>query len=69
MLKAAADETIEIAFVDQGCLGEAAAGQAPAYGIRLEVVKLAAAKKRFMRRIIERSFGFGGAISAIGKRL
>src|SRR4051795_2230371 len=37
--------TVEVAFVDQGYTGEAAAEQAQASGIRLEVVKHAGAKR------------------------
>jgi transposase len=55
-------ETVELAFVDQGYTGENAAEQAEAHGIRLEVVKLAEAKKGFVllprRWVVERSFGW-----------
>jgi transposase len=55
-------ETVELAFVDQGYTGEAAQGQAEEYGMRLEVVKLAEAKKGFVwlprRWVVERSFGW-----------
>ena len=55
-------QTVEVAFVDQGYTGESAAEEAAAHGIRLEVVKLAEAKKGFVllprRWVVERSFGW-----------
>lgn len=52
------DETVEVAFVDQGYTGEAAAASG---GVRLEVVKHAEAKRGFVllprRWVVERSFG------------
>jgi len=58
----ATGETVELAFVDQGYTGENAAEQAKAHGMRLEVVKLAEAKKGFVllprRWVVERSFGW-----------
>jgi transposase len=54
--------TVEVAFVDQGYTGEAAADQAQASGVRLEVVKHAEAKRGFVllprRWVVERSFGW-----------
>lgn len=47
-LQAATEESVEIAFVDQGYTGEAAAKAAAAHGIQLEVVKLAEAKRGFV---------------------
>ena len=47
-VQAATGEKVELAFVDQGYTGENAARQAAEYGIRLEVVKLAEAKKGFV---------------------
>ena len=56
--------TVEVAFVDQGYTGAAAAEQAQANGIRLEVVKHAEAKKGFVllprRWVVERTFGWLG---------
>ena len=53
---------MEIAFVDQGYTGEAAAMAAATHGIQLEVVKLPTAKKGFVllprRWVVERSFGW-----------
>lgn len=55
-------ETVELAFVDQGYTGAAAKEQAEAHGIRLEVVKLPAAKRGFVllprRWVVERSIGW-----------
>ena len=39
--------TVEVAFVAQGCTGEATAEAAAAHGIRLEVAKLTEAKRGF----------------------
>jgi transposase len=54
--------TVEVAFVDQGYTGEAAAEEAGASGIRLEVVKHTGAKKGFVllprRWVVERSFAW-----------
>jgi len=41
-------ESVEVAFVAQGCTGAAAAEAAAAHGIRLEVIKLPTAKKGFV---------------------
>lgn len=58
-VQAATGETVEVAFVDQGYTGEPAAEAAAAQGIRLEVVKLPAAKRGFVllprRWVVERS--------------
>jgi transposase len=58
----ATDETVEVAFVDQGYTGEDAAQVAEEQGRRLEVVKLPEAKKGFVllprRWVVERSFGW-----------
>lgn len=55
-------ETVEVAFVDQGYTGEAAAQNTEGQGIRLEVVKLPEAKKGVVllprRWVVERSFGW-----------
>src|SRR5215210_6737605 len=52
-------ETVEIAFVDEGYTGTAAAEDAAAHGIQLEVVKLDEAKRGFVllprRWVVERS--------------
>ena len=55
-------ERVNLAFVDQGYTGTQPAQDAAAVGIRLEVVKLAAAKHGFVllprRWVVERSFGW-----------
>ena len=55
-------ESVELAFVDQGYTGEAAAQAAQAHGIQLEVVKLPHAKRGFVllprRWVVERSFAW-----------
>jgi transposase len=61
-VQAVTGETVELAFVDQGYTGEQAADDAAAHGIRLEVVKLAEAKRGFVllprRWVVERSIGW-----------
>jgi transposase len=58
-VQAATGEMVEVAFVDQGYTGPDPAGDAAAHGIRLEVVKLPAAKRGFVllprRWVVERS--------------
>ena len=55
-------QTIEIAFVDQGYMGDAPAEAAKQHGIQLEVVKLPQAKRGFVslprRWVVERSFAW-----------
>lgn len=64
-------ETVEVAFVDQGYTGETAAQEAEAQGIRLEVVKLAEAKKGFVllprRWVVERSFGWAARFRRLAR--
>ncbi len=61
-VQAAAGQTVEVAFVDQGYTGERPAADAAAHGIQLEVVKLADAKRGFVllprRWVVERSFAW-----------
>jgi transposase len=61
-VQAATGQTVEVAFADQGYTGDQPAADARAHGIRLEVVKLAEAKKGFVllprRWVVERSFGW-----------
>ncbi|GGC94818.1 hypothetical protein GCM10010994_60680 [Chelatococcus reniformis] len=55
------DESVDVAFVDQGYTGERAAKAAAAHGIELEVVKLPEAKRGFVllpRWVVERSFAW-----------
>ena len=63
--------TVEVAFVDQGYTGAAAADQAEANGIRLEVVKHTEAKKGFVllprRWVVERTFGWLGRFRRLAR--
>ncbi|VTU02608.1 transposase dde domain protein : Transposase and inactivated derivatives OS=Hahella chejuensis (strain KCTC 2396) GN=HCH_01325 PE=4 SV=1: DDE_Tnp_1_2 [Gemmataceae bacterium] len=63
--------TVEIAFVDQGYTGEAAADQAKVNGITLEVVKHTEAKKGFVllprRWVVERTFGWLGRFRRLAR--
>ena len=63
--------TVEIAFVDQGYTGEAAADQASDHGIQLEVVKHTEAKKGFVllprRWVVERTFGWLGRFRRLAR--
>lgn len=64
-------ETVEVAFVDQGYTGETAAQEAEAHGMRLEVVKLAEAKKGFVllprRWVVERTFGWAARFRRLAR--
>jgi transposase len=61
-VQAATGESVELAYVDQGYTGEAAADAAAQHGIKLEVVKLPQAKRGFVllprRWVVERSFAW-----------
>lgn len=61
-IQAATGDSVEVAFVDQGYTGEEPAAAAAEQGIRLEVVKLATAKRGFVllprRWVVERSFAW-----------
>src|SRR5207248_7960249 len=54
--------TVELAYVDAGYTGDAAASAAKEHGMRLEVVKLPEAKRGFVllprRWVVERSFAW-----------
>lgn len=58
----ATNENVELAYVDQGYTGEAAAQAAQQHGIQLHVVKLPHTKRGFVllprRWVVERSFGW-----------
>lgn len=64
-------QTVEVAFVDQGYTGEAAAQAAQAQGIRLEVVKHPEAKKGFVllprRWVVERSFAWAARFRRLAR--
>ena len=61
-VQAATGQNVELAYVDQGYTGKEPAAEAAAHGIKLEVVKLAAAKRGFVllprRWVVERSFAW-----------
>ena len=61
-VQAVTEQSVEVAFVDQGYTGEDPAQAAQAQGLRLEVVKLPEAKKGFIllprRWVVERSFAW-----------
>jgi transposase len=64
-------ESVELAFVDQGYTGEAAATAAAAHGIKLEVVKLPEAKHGFVllprRWVVERSLGWAARFRRLAR--
>jgi transposase len=64
-------ESVELAFVDQGYTGEAAAEDASAHGLRLEVVKLSEAKRGFVllprRWVVERSFAWAARFRRLAR--
>ena len=64
-------QTVEVAFVDQGYTGDAPAEAADAHGIRLEVVKLPAAKRGFVllprRWVVERSFAWAARFRRLAR--
>lgn len=64
-------ESVELAFVDQGYTGEAAAEAATAHGLRLEVVKLPEAKRGFVllprRWVVERSFAWAARFRRLAR--
>jgi transposase len=61
-VQTATGQSVELAYVDQGYTGQKAAEAAAVHGIRLEVVKLSAAKCGFVllprRWVVERSFAW-----------
>ena len=61
-IQAPTDESVEIAFVDQGYTGERAAAAAGAHGIELSVVTLPHARRGFVllprRWVVERTFAW-----------
>ena len=61
-VQAVTDQSVDLAFVDQGYTGERAASGAGRHGIELDVVKLPHAKRGFVllprRWVVERSFAW-----------
>ena len=70
-VQGATGQTVEVAFVDQGYTGETPAAAAQDHGIRLEVVKLAEAKRGFVllprRWVVERSFAWAARFRRLAK--
>lgn len=64
-------ESVELAYVDQGYTGEAAAKSTAAQGLRLEEVKLLEAKRGFVslprRWIVERSFAWAARFRRLAR--
>jgi transposase len=67
----ATGQNVQVAFVDQGYTGEQPAAAAAARGVRLEVVKLAEAKRGFVllprRWVVERSFGWAARFRRLAR--
>jgi transposase len=67
----ATGDSVELAYVDQGYTGQAAADQASAHGQQLEVVKLPQAKHGFIllprRWVVERSFAWLGRFRRLAR--
>jgi transposase len=70
-VQAVTGHTVEVAFVDQGYTGQAAAEQAAASGIRLEVVRHTGAKRGFVllprRWVVERTFAWLGRFRRLAR--
>jgi transposase len=70
-VQAVTGRAVEVAFVDQGYTGEAAAEQAAASGIKLEVVRHTEAKRGFVllprRWVVERTFGWLGRFRRLAR--
>ncbi|MGH2350732.1 MAG: IS5 family transposase [Chloroflexota bacterium] len=70
-IQAATGGTVEVGFADQGYTGEQPAADAASHGIRLEVVKLPAAKRGFVllprRWVVERSFAWTGRFRRLAR--
>jgi len=62
---------VEVAFVDQGSTGDQPAAAALEHGVRLEVVKLAEAKRGFVllprRWVVERTFGWAARFRRLAR--
>jgi transposase len=65
------EESVELAYVDQGYTGESAAQGAEKHGIRLEVVKHTEAKRGFVllprRWVVERSFAWAARFRRLAR--
>ena len=67
----ATGQRVELAYVDQGYTGERAEAAAAGHGIRLEVVRLPAAKQGFVllprRWVVERSFAWAARFRRLAR--
>jgi transposase len=67
----ATHQSVELAYVDQGYTGDAAADAAQSQGMQLEVIKLPEAKKGFVllprRWVVERSFGWAARFRRLAR--
>jgi transposase len=67
----ATEHNVQVAYVDAGYTGDAAAEAAKEEGIRLEVVKLPGAKRGFVllprRWVVERSFGWAARFRRLAR--
>lgn len=65
------EQSVEVAFVDQGYTGEQPAQAAQAQGMQLEVIKLPEAKKGFVllprRWVVERCFGWAARFRRLAR--
>lgn len=71
-VRVATDDTVKVAFGDQGYTGDAPRAAVDAHGIRLEVIKLPEAKRGFVllpRRcwVIERSFAWAARFRRLAR--
>lgn len=70
-VQAATDQSVQLAFVDQGYTGQTPAQDAAAQGVRLEVIKLSEAKRGFVllprRWVVERSFGWAARFRRLAR--
>jgi len=65
------EQSVELAYVDQGYTGDAATEAAQSQGMQLEVIKLPEAKKGFVllprRWVVERSFGWAARFRRLSR--
>ena len=70
-VQAVTQQSVELAFVDQGYTGEQPAQDAQAHGLQLEVVKLPEAKQGFVllprRWVVERSFAWAARFRRLAR--
>jgi transposase len=70
-VQAATGQTVQLAYVDQGYTGAAAASAAAAHAIKLDVVKLSEAKRGFVllprRWVVERSFAWAARFRRLAR--